>query len=62
MSELTRTTRKLVAAYDRLLASHRVSNAAEFKLYCDTYEVDHDAVMEIAREDVSRYLGEMRRR
>jgi hypothetical protein len=62
MPKLTETTRRLVGAYDRLLATYQVNSAADFAAYCDTYGVDHDAAMVIAREDVARYLGTMRRR
>jgi hypothetical protein len=60
MSKLTQTTARLVSAYDRLLATYQVNGAADFAAYCATFDVDYEAAMSIARDDVARYLGTVR--
>jgi len=60
MSSLTKTTRRLVAAYDRLLATYQVNTAAEFTDYCARYDVDHESALDVARRELDSYRAFVR--
>ncbi|BCH33187.1 hypothetical protein MesoLjLc_51170 [Mesorhizobium sp. L-8-10] len=48
--DLADATHKLFSAYDQLADGNRVSSAAEFKAYCDRYDLDHASMMQEARQ------------
>jgi len=60
-SELDRVTNDLLAAYDRLIAAERVSNGAEFRIYCERFNLNYEGMMAAARKRVADSLDRYKR-